>query len=186
MWNFYKYLPQLAICTQLCPTRDRIISWGLTTDLICLKCNSAPKSRDQLSFECSYSWSTWDTWSSIAIRRFHVRFSWSNTRNHNRVWGLWAACKIGLPMCNHRFHSSYFRSINCSALIDSTIRIRISNYHDTNPRRASRMLQRWLSTSKLNGIVQNWSLRAFCLCLNISPTGFEFLHANDRYVIDEL
>ena len=41
------------------PTRDRIISWGLQPDSVCLLCNHAAESRDHLFYLCPYSWSIW-------------------------------------------------------------------------------------------------------------------------------
>lgn len=42
-----------------CPTRDRLLSWGLLTSPTCLLCNSSPESCDHLYFLCPYSWSLW-------------------------------------------------------------------------------------------------------------------------------
>ena len=42
-----------------CPTRDRLLGWGLPTDPLCLLCNVAPESRDHIYYQCPYSWSVW-------------------------------------------------------------------------------------------------------------------------------
>lgn len=42
-----------------CPTRDRLIGWGLQTDAACLLCNQNAESRDHLFFLCPYSWTIW-------------------------------------------------------------------------------------------------------------------------------
>ncbi|XP_013669152.1 uncharacterized protein LOC106373538 [Brassica napus] len=42
-----------------CPTRDRLLRWGLQSDSTCLLCNAADESRDPLLFECSFSWNMW-------------------------------------------------------------------------------------------------------------------------------
>ena len=42
-----------------CPTRDRLIGWGLQTDGACLLCNQAAESRDHLFYLCPYSWGIW-------------------------------------------------------------------------------------------------------------------------------
>lgn len=42
-----------------CPTRDRLLRWGLQTAPSCLLCNSAAESRDHLFFLCPYSWNLW-------------------------------------------------------------------------------------------------------------------------------
>lgn len=43
-----------------CPTKDRMIRWGISIDPSCLLCNSGPESRDHLFFECSYSRAAWN------------------------------------------------------------------------------------------------------------------------------
>lgn len=48
-----------------CPTRDRLLSWGLNVDPTCLLCNAASESRDHLLFDCPYSW---EIWSSVTTR----------------------------------------------------------------------------------------------------------------------
>ncbi|CAN6897202.1 unnamed protein product [Brassica oleracea] len=45
--------------TNRCPTRDRLLGWGLPTDPLCLLCNVAPESRDHIYYQCPYSWSVW-------------------------------------------------------------------------------------------------------------------------------
>ncbi|KAL0853720.1 hypothetical protein Bca101_058872 [Brassica carinata] len=42
-----------------CPTRDRMIDWGLQVPAACLLCNANPESRDHLFFSCSYSMQVW-------------------------------------------------------------------------------------------------------------------------------
>ncbi|KAL0669519.1 hypothetical protein Bca4012_032223 [Brassica carinata] len=42
-----------------CPTRDRILSWGLQTDPTCLLCSTEPESRNHLLFNCCFSLSIW-------------------------------------------------------------------------------------------------------------------------------
>ncbi|CDY37116.1 BnaC06g03830D [Brassica napus] len=42
-----------------CPTRDRLLSWGLQTDPLCLLCNLLPESRNHLFFCCSFSSGIW-------------------------------------------------------------------------------------------------------------------------------
>ena len=48
-----------------CPTRDRMLQWGLQTDSQCLLCNSYAESRSHIYFECDYSWAIW---SPLALR----------------------------------------------------------------------------------------------------------------------
>ena len=47
------------------PTLDRLLSWGLDVDTICLLCGNADESRNHLFFECQYSV---EVWSSICAR----------------------------------------------------------------------------------------------------------------------
>lgn len=47
-----------------CPTRDRIINWGLQTQPNCLLCNAPAESRNHIYFECPYTWSIWSMKSS--------------------------------------------------------------------------------------------------------------------------
>lgn len=39
-----------------CPTRDRLLHWGIQTDSSCLLSNNAPESRDHILFQCAYAW----------------------------------------------------------------------------------------------------------------------------------
>ncbi|KAH0858897.1 hypothetical protein HID58_087158 [Brassica napus] len=48
-----------------CPTRDRLLSWGLSVDANCLLWNREAESRDHLFFRCPFSWRIW---SEIARR----------------------------------------------------------------------------------------------------------------------
>lgn len=41
------------------PTRDIMISWGLSVPPTCLLCNLGDESRDHLFFSCSFSWELW-------------------------------------------------------------------------------------------------------------------------------
>lgn len=58
---FKRGIPKHKTLTLLnrCPTRDRLISWGLTTDPHCLLCNQGLESRDHLYFECPFSVAIW-------------------------------------------------------------------------------------------------------------------------------
>ncbi|KAL0731162.1 hypothetical protein Bca4012_027256 [Brassica carinata] len=61
-----KGIPKFKTLTWLfvldrCPTRNRLISWGLQTDDTCLLCNQEPESRHHLYFCCDYSFAIWGT-----------------------------------------------------------------------------------------------------------------------------
>lgn len=42
-----------------CPTKDRMIGWGIQIDPTCLFCNSSLETRDHLFFDCPYSRAAW-------------------------------------------------------------------------------------------------------------------------------
>lgn len=43
-----------------CPTKDRILDWGLQTDPNCMHCNLSTESRNHLFFDCNFVWSNWE------------------------------------------------------------------------------------------------------------------------------
>lgn len=68
MWNkamwFSKGIPKHKTLNWLflldrCPTRDRLISWGLATDPSCLLCNNHQESRNHLFFGCTFTRNIW-------------------------------------------------------------------------------------------------------------------------------
>ena len=60
-----------------CPTRDRMIGWGLQTPPTCLLCNLGIETRDHLLFACPFSFGVWN---AIAARCSMVATSdWSST-----------------------------------------------------------------------------------------------------------
>ena len=62
-----------------CPTKNRMVDWGIDTDPTCILCNSYLESRDHLFYACSYSW---EVWHSIA-----GRVGFSTPRNWNVLLG---------------------------------------------------------------------------------------------------
>ncbi|VVB08929.1 unnamed protein product [Arabis nemorensis] len=60
VWN-KRGIPKHSFLTWLfvldrCPTRNRLLNWGLITDPNCLLCNSSLEDRDHVFFGCSFSW----------------------------------------------------------------------------------------------------------------------------------
>lgn len=55
----HKFMSWLFVLNR-CPTKDRMVEWGLATDPNCILCNSDLESRDHLYFTCSYSWEIWN------------------------------------------------------------------------------------------------------------------------------
>ncbi|OAP08745.1 hypothetical protein AXX17_AT2G15470 [Arabidopsis thaliana] len=120
----HSFLTWLLVLNQ-CPTRDRILGWGLHTDPVCMLCNSSPESRDHLFYQCNLSWIVW---SSIALRT--------------------PIPTSPLMVCLCLPDASPSRSADTLLrLIDCTIRNRITTYRDYYPRLASSMHQLWFSTS---------------------------------------
>lgn len=60
----HSFLTWLMVLNR-CPTRDRLIAWGLQTDASCLLCSRCPETRDHLMFACDYSFAVW---TAIATR----------------------------------------------------------------------------------------------------------------------
>ncbi|CAL9248346.1 unnamed protein product [Arabidopsis halleri] len=162
VWNTggipkHSFLMWLLVLNR-CPTRDRLLSWGLNTDSSCLLCNSSPESRNHIFFNCSF---TWTVWSSIAFRcGLQPLNCWDNTLSHmqslrgpkekRRLTLLAWQCTIYLLWNerNARLHRQTFRSTDILIrLIDSVIRNKIATYRDSHNSIASSMLQLWLSTA---------------------------------------
>ena len=127
-----------------CPTRDRLLSWGLATDPSCLLCNNAPESRDHLFFTCSYSWHIWST---IARRsRFSPSASWDQTiadlqlthrSRHQRYLSIlcWQ-CSMYMIWSerNNRLHRQIFKPPEAIiSSIEATIRAKISAVRYDSP-----------------------------------------------------
>lgn len=138
-----------------CPTRDRLLRWGLQISPSCLLCNAASESRDHLLFNCSFSWSLW---SSLAIRcGLNPEQQWTDVTNqlqqyNSRNWRgrlillTWQCCIYWIwQERNSRLHRNVYRSVDgLIRLIDRQVRDRILSYRTSNPRLSSRMMQQWL------------------------------------------
>ncbi|CAH2039033.1 unnamed protein product [Thlaspi arvense] len=140
-----------------CPTKDRIISWGILVDPICLLCNAETESRDHLMFDCAYSWSIWE----MVARRcnLHAMRLWSdsvlqlqsltvgNLMKRLTILGWQASIYWIWDEQNGRLHSNNFRPVELIfKMIEQQIKNRISSYRDCNPSLSSQLLQQWLST----------------------------------------
>lgn len=141
-----------------CPTKSRIIEWGLNTNPLCMLCNSQLEDRNHLLFECSFSWLIWEQVS----RRCSIQplRSWDLTisamtslrcSKPKKILCLLAwQCSIYLLWAerNARLHRQQFRSASSIfSTIDSTLRNRCSTLRESNSALASSMLQLWFSTS---------------------------------------
>ncbi|XP_013705921.1 uncharacterized protein LOC106409923 [Brassica napus] len=139
-----------------CPTRDRMLQWGLQTDSHCLLCNSYPESRSHLFFECAFSW---EIWTNILRRcAFSPRRNWDATlldvqayrgTKHTRkllllawqgtIYFIWSER-------NNRIHRNNFRSSHSIiSEIDCTIRRKLASFRLANPALSSPLLEIWFS-----------------------------------------
>lgn len=142
-----------------CPTRDRLLGWGLQVPPHCLLCNSVMETRNHLYHSCSFSF---DLWSRVASRcRITPARDWDSTVAH----------MIGLPRNkqrrpqtlltllawkstmywtwnerNARLHSNVFRPVDAIfAIIDRQLRNKILSFRETNHVLSSAMMQAWFS-----------------------------------------
>ena len=151
----HSFLSWLFILNR-CPTRDRLLRWGLQTPATCLLCNSTAESRDHLFFACPLSWNLWSTlaprcglnpaqqWTDVLAQLRPL-----NSRNWKGRLTLltWQCCLYWIwQERNSRLHRNTFRSHDALLrLIDRQIRDRLLSYRDTSPRLSSRMMQQWLA-----------------------------------------
>lgn len=138
-----------------CPTRDRLLRWGLQTDSNCLLCNMADESRDHLYFLCPFAWSLWTLVAQrcrlVSDRRWdhcltqlqslsgnkYVRrvtlLGWQST-----VYWIWSER-------NNRLHRNSYRTVDALfRLLDRQIRDKFLSHRDHNPLLASKLMQIWL------------------------------------------
>lgn len=141
-----------------CPTRDRMIGWGLCVDPVCLLCNSQPESRDHLFYDCDFSF---DLWTRVSTRcRLQPLRSWGLTVAHmeslsgNKATRLltllaWQATTYWLwNERNGRLHATGTRSVAVIfKAIDHQIRNKIQSFRETNPNLSSVMMQLWFATA---------------------------------------
>uniref|UniRef100_A0A0D3BXL7 Reverse transcriptase zinc-binding domain-containing protein n=2 Tax=Brassica oleracea var. oleracea TaxID=109376 RepID=A0A0D3BXL7_BRAOL len=159
IWN-KKGIPRHSFLAWLfvldrCPTRDRIIRWGLQSSPMCLLCNSTSESRDHLYFDCPFSWGIW----SVLASRCDLNPERDWSRVMNQLLGLnhgspkghltilcWQACLYWVwSERNARLHRDVFRSSDALICkIDRQIRDKILSFRKTNPTVSSVMMQQWL------------------------------------------
>lgn len=139
-----------------CPTRDRLLSWGLSTDPLCMLCNAATESRDHIFFHCPYSW---NIWTRIAARAGHSPDrDWSselsnmqsiNGARHIKIIRLlaWQGTLYYIWLeRNSRLHRQIFKTMDSiTAQIESTIRSKISALRHQSPRLSSSLFAVWNS-----------------------------------------
>lgn len=138
-----------------CPTRDMLLSWGLSVQPKCLLCNAADESRDHLYFRCNYSW---EIWSETATRcQFRASREWEDTittlcniripKTQKKLLLIAWQCSIYLIWSerNSRLHRNCFRpTTSIISSLDLLVRNRCSSLCEQNPQAASTMIQLWL------------------------------------------
>ncbi|KAF8104580.1 hypothetical protein N665_0171s0082 [Sinapis alba] len=152
--NFHSWL----VVLDRCPTRDRLLRWGLQVPAICLLCNNYPESRNHLYFECDFSFNLWSTistrcsltpsrnWSdtlqqmialptrrSLRATRLLSLLAWKST-----IYWIWNER-------NNRLHSNSFRSADLLLrVVDLQIRNKVQSFRESNPQLSTSMMQTWI------------------------------------------
>lgn len=139
-----------------CPTRDRLLNWGLATQPDCLLCNSSDESRSHLFFSCSYSWQVWSlisAWCNLSppqdwdqcvaylrsmngsrTRKLLSLLAWKCT-----IYHLWTER-------NNRLHRNRFKSSHQTAMaISAVIRSKSAAFRDRSSRLAFALFSLWNS-----------------------------------------
>lgn len=160
VWSSYgiprhNFLAWLVVLNR-CPTRDRLIGWGLQVDPLCPLCNALPESRNHLFFECVFSF---QIWSAMASRcGLHARPNWDETliqlqiagRNKNLQKLLLLAWKAAIYYTwrerNQRIHQQTFQSVDTIiSQLDRQLRNQIQSFRQIRPRQSSLLMQFWLT-----------------------------------------
>lgn len=140
-----------------CPTRDRILSWGLQTDPSCLFRNAANESIAHCFFECRFTWEIWKVmaakcglassrqWEAILIQ---LRGHSSNKVHKTLLLLCWQATLYTLWMeRNRRLRNSNFSAVETLvAQIKLTIKNMILNLRTDRSKFSSSLIQLWFST----------------------------------------
>ena len=141
-----------------CPTRDRLLQWGLDVDPKCLLCNNSNESQNHLFFDCSYSGFIWRMISDRC--QLQLTTSWedliqqllASPRNKDlrrltllafqgSLYWLW-------PERNTRLHQQSFRTAeSIFSTIDKQLRNCVQSFRHSNPRASSAMMQLWFLRS---------------------------------------
>lgn len=145
----------LALRNRL-PTRDRLLSWGLQVQPICLLCNALPESRNHLYWQCNFSFQLWSLASSKCGFMAPLR-SWDQAidqmlslpyprPSRTLILLVWqATIYLIWNERNTRLHQNTFRSVDTLLLIiDRQIRNKIQSFRESNPAFTSKLMQLWL------------------------------------------
>lgn len=159
VWHFtgiprHQFLAWLFVLNR-CPTKDRLLHWGILVDPMCLLCKHQHESMNHLFFDCSYSWVLWagllGRCSVAPIRSWDLVLQFLNSlpaKNTKRYMLLlvWQSAIYQIwSERNHRLHWNVEKPVQClQKQIDLSFRNRAS-LRDARPRLASNLLQAWFS-----------------------------------------
>nr|VDC89665.1 unnamed protein product [Brassica oleracea] len=135
-----------------CPTKDRILGWGLQADPSCVLCNSAAESRNHLFFDFSFAWHLWE---SCSVRCGIIpQRRWERVMDQLQLLSLNSTKSTLLRICwqgcmywtwterNARIHRQIFRSPDSIfRLLGRQIRNRILSLRDSSPTLSSSLMQ---------------------------------------------
>lgn len=141
-----------------CPTKDRLLSWGLQVQPLCLLCNLQPETRDHLFHECSFTAALWvptaaklgftlpADWNGMVSQMITLLLSRATKAGTLLTWLVWKAILYWVwNERNSRLHTNSFRSVDSFyCVMDLQIRNKISSFRQANPVLASAMMQQWL------------------------------------------
>lgn len=140
------------------PTRDRLISWGLQSDPLCLLCNASNESRNHLYFECPFSTAIW-TYYATSLGIPQPSSSWEDVA-HSLMSLTGSKDRIYLSILswqatiyevwwerNERLHRNRFRREEAIwKRINGLIKNKISSLRPEGNRRSSSLMQLWFAT----------------------------------------
>lgn len=148
----HNFLTWLTVLDR-CPTKERMLRWGIQIDSACVLCNASLETRDHMYFECPYSWSLWTELAAKA--QWQPSRDWASELNcmqtstapkHERllVYLAWQASIYLLwKERNNRIHKQHFRSsASLAKQAELLIRNRLSGIRFTNLLLSSKLLQR--------------------------------------------
>ncbi|XP_013709360.1 uncharacterized protein LOC106413069 [Brassica napus] len=153
--NFLVWLATL----DRCPTKDRMISWGLQVSSLCPLCNAAGESRDHLFPECSFSFDLWSLcaprcgitpirqWDRTLTQMRNLRRNKAQRPLRTLTLLVWQAVIYWIwAERNARLHSNNFKSADSLfSTIDRQIRNKIQTLRESNPSLCSAISQLWFT-----------------------------------------
>ncbi|KAF2542360.1 hypothetical protein F2Q68_00031554 [Brassica cretica] len=134
------------------PARDRLLSWGIQTDHLCLLCNNHGESRNHMFQECDYSYELWRlittrlgvqpkrTWEETTAQLLSL----PSSSTHTRVTLLaWQAMTYWIwTERNSRLHTKNFKPVDSIfTSLDRQIRNKTQSFRNANPSSSSKMFQ---------------------------------------------